>query len=326
MEFKFKSLADIDDAFRSEQDCCDHLASIRWPTGITCPRCGVVGGRVYDLRMGRYKCGERTCASKFTVRHDTIFGDSKLPLRTWFKAVFLMTSNPKGVSSYQLARTLGMCQKTAWFMLHRIREASKTREFQAPLTGTVEADEAYVGGQGRWKHKSKKEIGGSGPNQLGKGRGQYRGVKHMVLGMMQREGELRFVHLREQRAFPILKATLHANILRGARVHTDEAAHYHWMGGDYAHEVVVHSLGEYARGDVTTNRIEGAFGHFKRSIHGIYHKVSDEHLDRYLQSFTWRWNRRWMNESERMNDLLRMTPGKRIRYKTLTDHSGVQHG
>src|SRR2546423_9916768 len=115
----------------------------------------------------------------------------------------------------------------------------------------------------------------------------------MVLGLQQRDGELRFVHLRN-RNFADLKATLHNNIARGYRVHTDEAAHYKWMASDYAHALVKHTLGEYVRDDVTTNRIELAFGHFKRAVHGVYHKVSDQHLDRYLQMFAYRWNRRGM--------------------------------
>jgi hypothetical protein len=118
--------------------------------------------------------------------------------------------------------------------------------------------------------------------------------------------------------FPGLKATVARNIASGARVHTDEAAHYRWMQSEYNHEVVKHYFKEFVRGDVTTNRIEGAFGHFKRAVHGVYHKVSDEHLDRYLQMFAYRWNRRGMGEGERVNDLLKRTQGSRITYRELT--------
>lgn len=299
----FNNLQDFDKAFPDEQACVDHFRAVRWPDGMSCVHCGSME-RGYTLSNGTHKCGD--CRKKFTVRNGSIFEDSKLALRLWFKAIFLMTSHKKGISSHQLARDLGITQKSAWFVLHRIREASLTREFKGPLTGVIEADEAYVGGQGKWKHKNKKSgIQGKPEN------------KKMILGMLQRGGELRLVHVRN-RDFPTFKATLHQNIERGSTVYTDEAAHYHWMQSQYAHDLVKHSLNEYARGDVTTNRIEGAFGHFKRAVHGVYHKVSDEHLDRYLQMFAYRWNRRSMSEGERVNDLLKRTQGSRITYKKLT--------
>jgi transposase-like protein len=304
----FNNLQDFEDVFPDEKAAVDHFRAIRWPDGLSCVHCGSME-RVYSLQDGTHKCGD--CRKKFTVRNGSIFEDSKLALRLWFKAVFLMTSHKKGISSHQLARDLGVTQKTAWFVLHRIREATLTKEFQEPLTGTIEADEAYVGGQGKWKHASKKASGG-------KGRGQYRGEKHVVLGMQQRNGELRFAHLREKKNFDGIKSVLMANIALGSRVHTDEAAHYTWMRDQYAHAFVTHTSGEYVRGDVTTNRIELAFGHFKRAVHGVYHKVSDEHLDRYLQMFTYRWNRRDMGEGERVNDLLKRTQGSQLSYRRLT--------
>jgi len=300
----FNNLQDFDAAFPDERACIDHFRAVRWPDGLSCVHCGSMQ-RVYTLNDGTHKCGD--CRKKFTVRHDSIFGDSKLALRLWFKAIFLLTSHKKGISSHQLARDLGITQKSAWFVLHRIREATLTKEFQAPLTGTVEADEAYVGGQGKWKHASKKS---------GK-QGFERGEKKAVLGMIQRGGELRLVPL-DNANLPVLKTILHQNIKRGSTVHTDEAAHYKWMRDEYTHALVKHSIGEYVRDDVTTNRIEGAFGHFKRAVHGVYHKVSDEHLDRYLQMFAYRWNRRGMGEGERVNDLLKRTQGSRITYKRLT--------
>jgi transposase-like protein len=299
----FNNLQDFEEAFPDEKTAIDHFRSLRWPDGLSCVHCGSMA-RVYTLNDGTHKCGD--CRKKFTVRHGSIFEDSKLALRLWFKAIFLMTSHKKGISSHQLARDLGITQKSAWFVLHRIREATLTPEFQAPLTGTIEADEAYVGGRGKWKHASKK-TGIQGESK----------DKKMVLGMQQRGGDLRLVHL-QSRNFPTLKATLYSNIAPGSRVHTDEAAHYKWMHDEYQHALVKHSMGEYVREDVTTNRIELAFGHFKRAVHGVYHKVSDEHLDRYLQMFAYRWNRRGMGEGERVNDLLKRARGSRLTYKRLT--------
>lgn len=305
----FNNLQDFDEAFPDEKSCVDHFRTLRWPNGLACVHCGSME-RVYTLADGTHKCGD--CRKKFTVRNGSIFEDSKLALRLWFKAIFLMTSHKKGISSHQLARDLGVTQKTAWFVLHRIREATATKEFQEPLTGTIEADEAYVGGSEKWKHASKKKASGH------RAKGPHRDSKHMVLGMQQRNGELRFVHLHKGYSFPQLKLVLDRNIARGSRVHTDEAAHYTWMRDHFAHATVNHKSGEYVRDDVTTNRIELAFGHFKRAVHGVYHKVSDEHLDRYLQMFTYRWNRRDMGEGERVNDFLAMARHSRLTYKRLT--------
>ena len=299
----FNNLQDFEEAFPDEKAAIDHFRSIRWPDGLSCVHCGSME-RVYTLSDGTHKCGD--CRKKFTVRNGSIFEDSKLALRLWFKAIFLMTSHKKGISSHQLARDLGVTQKTAWFVLHRIREASLTKEFQEPLTGVVEADEAYVAGQGKWKHASKKLADKRGPEH-----------KKMVLGMLQRGGELRLIHVKKW-DFPDFKATIHANIARGTTVYTDEAAHYHWMHTQYGHALVKHFVGEYTRGDITTNRIEGVFGHFKRMVHGTYHKISDQHLDRYLQMFAYRWNRRQMGEGERANDLLKRARGSRLTYKALT--------
>ena len=301
----FNNLQDFDKAFPDEKACVDHFRAVRWPDGLSCVHCGSME-RVYTLNGGTHKCGD--CRKKFTVRNGSIFEDSKLPLRLWFKAIFLMTSHKKGISSHQLARDLGITQKAAWFVLHRIREATLTKEFHAPLAGTIEADEAYVGGSDKWKHRSKK---------VGK-QGGKPSEKKMVLGMQQRDGELRLIHLRQRPSIADLKTLIHNNVERGSTVYTDEAAHYKWMSSQYAHALVKHSIGEYVREDVTTNRIELAFGHFKRAVHGIYHKVSDEHLDRYLQMFAYRWNRRNMGEGERVNDLLKRTQNSRLTYKRLT--------
>ncbi len=306
---EINNLIQFEEAFPNELACINHFRAIRWPNGMSCVHCGSME-RVYDLKMGRHKCGD--CKGKFTVRHDTIFGDSKLPLRTWYRAIFLMTSHKKGISSHQLGRDIGVTQKTAWFILHRVREATLMTGYEEPLSGTIEADELFVGARAKWKHADKGTSKGSG----------Y-GDKKKVLGLLQRGGDLRLMHMPQgdtQKTSPItaMQRALRSNIRPGSAVHTDEAPHYKWMGNMYAHSLVKHTLGEYVRGDVTTNRIEGAFGHFKRAVHGVYHKVSDEHLDKYLQMFAWRWNRREMGEGGRVNDLLQSTKGRRLTYKRLT--------
>ena len=144
---EFRSLLDLEEALKTEDDCIRHFVQIRWPEGAACPHCGSMN--VYELaKVGQYKCAEKRCGKKFGYRYDTIFADAKIPLRTWYRAIFLMTSHKKGISSHQLARDIGITQKSAWHMLHRVREATMTEEFRQPLmTGTIEADEMLISTQ-----------------------------------------------------------------------------------------------------------------------------------------------------------------------------------
>lgn len=295
------SLEELYKTFPTDQAAIDHFRKVRWPNGAVCFDCGSV--KVYTLAGEWHKCGD--CKKKFSVRHDTIFFDSKLPLRKWFAAIFLITSHKKGIASAQLARDLDITQKSAWHVLHRIREATKHPAFRKPLlTGTVECDETYVGGKPRNRHLGHRIK-----------YTQARGGKKIVFGMIQRDGDLR---LQSVKKLADIRPLISANIEFGARVHTDEATHFKWMERSYEHSLVKHSLNEYVRQDVSTNRIEGVFGHFKRSVVGVYHQVSDEHIDRYLAMFAWRWNRREMREGERANALLANSIGHQLPYKTLT--------
>jgi transposase-like protein len=302
----FKSLSDMRHAFPTEDVCINHFRTLRWPEAdkIGCPNCGVVS-KHYTLKNNTHKC--RECLKKFTVRNGTIFEDSKISLMKWFEAIFLMTSHKKGISSMQLAKDVGVTQKTAWFMLHRIRNAAMTVEFNAPLSGTVEIDECYVGPKTQFQHADKR------PGKSGNFNTE---AKKIVLGMQERGGDLRLAYIPNTK----LKTTVPlivANVERHSRIHTDESSNYAWMSMSYAHSYITHALGQYVDGDVTTNRVEGAFSHFKRTMVGTYHKASPKHLDRYLQMFAYRWNRRKQGEGERVNDLLRSTRGRRITYKEL---------
>lgn len=299
---EISSLDRLKEVFPSDQSAIDHFRKVRWPKGPVCHECGSI--KVWNLEGEGQKCGD--CGKRFTVRHDTIFAESKLPLRKWYMAIFLVTSHKKGIASAQLARDIGITQKSAWHVLHRIREATKHHAFQKPLlAGTVEMDETYVGAKPRNMHRAKRRILYT----------QARDGKKIVFGMLQRDGDLR---LQSVKKIADIKPIIKANVRFGTHVHTDEATHYKWMHQPYEHSLVKHSLREYVRNDITTNRIEGVFGHFKRAVVGVYHQISDEHIDRYLSMFAWRWNRRDMEEGERVNALLASTIGHQLPYKVLT--------
>lgn len=299
---QFESLYEMMQVFGDEQSCIDHLRAIRWKDGAFCPHCGAT--KVYHFKDGRqHKCGE--CRMRFSIRVGTIFEDSKLPLRKWFVAIFLITSHKKGIASTQLAKDLGTTQKTAWFVLHRLRHAARTKSFDRPLDGTVEVDETYVGGKERNKHEWQR----TGDTRGGKG-------KAAVVGTLERGGELR-VKKVDRIDGQTLQSEIERNVARGAVVMTDEHRGYSGVEGPFNHYTVNHSAGEYVKWFfIHVNGLEGAWSHFKRQVIGVHHWISEAHLQRYLDEFAWRWNRRDMNEGPRVNALLAQVSG-RLTYKEL---------
>lgn len=293
----FDSLYEMMAAFPDEQSCIDHLRSIRWKSGAFCPYCG--SDRVYDFSDKRtHKCGD--CRQKFSVKVGTIFEDTKLPLRKWFMAIWMVTSHKKGIASTQLAKDLKITQKSAWFVLHRLRYAARTKSFNRPLKGEIEVDETFVGGKDKNRHSRK------------------RGTKDKaaVFGMLERGGELRAMKV-EKLDGKTVKGTIRAHVEPKATVLTDEAPLYYGLSKTHHHHAVNHSQEEYARHYfIHVNGLEGAWSHFKRQVYGIHHWVSDKHLDQYLGEFTWRYNLRSTEEGARVNAFLGRVGG-RLTYKAL---------
>ena len=283
------------DRFHSEERCAEYLEGLRWPEGVRCPRCDSDKiSRI--LKRAQFDCD--SCRYQFSVKAGTIFHDSHLPLRKWFAAVYLMCESRKGVSANQLKRTLKVAYKTAWYLCHRVRAALKDADTE-PLEGTVEVDETFIGGKAK-----------------GKGRG-YTGNKAMVLGAIERGGGIRLT-VEKRRDRKTLHEFIETHAPDAEKVYTDDFIAYKGIEDeDTAHESVNHSVGEYVRGDVHTNSVEGVCSLFKRSIVGAYHQVSVKHLPAYLDEFEFRFDNR--NNPYLFRDtLLRLIASEAVTYETLT--------
>ena len=292
--------------FHNEDEAFAYVEARVWPEGPTCPHCGGVE-RISKMqgastRMGLYKCYQ--CRKPFTVRMGTLFESSKVALHVWLQAMYLIAGSKKGISSNQLARTLGLTVKTAWFLSHRIREAMREGGL-APFGqdgGAVEVDETYIG------RKKGKDIPKGGW-----------GHKMTVLGLIDRRtGQSRMFHVDKGGAQ--IQSIVLENLSREARLMTDEHVMYRRIGREFAeHSAVHHYNKEYVRGDVTTNTIEGAFSIFKRGMRGVYQHCGEKHLHRYLAEFEFRYSHReatGCNDEDRFGKMLRGIVGKRLTYQT----------
>lgn len=288
-------MADIDltdPIFHNEEAARAHMERIRWPNGPVCPHCGSVegltrlGGKSH--RPGLFQCN--ACEGHFTVTKGTVMESSHIPLPKWVLGFHLMAASKKGVSAHQLHRMLGITYKSAWFMAHRIREAMRD-PVPVPLGGegkVVEADEAYHGKRETPRPASKQR----GDRPFTKGGRSGGAEKRPIVALVERGGEARVKHMNHVTGKNV-QEFLFRNARRSSRLHTDDSNLYPMTGQWYAkHETVNHSQGEYACGDVTTNTVEGFFGVLKRGMVGVYQHCGEQHFQRYLDEFAFRYNNR----------------------------------
>lgn len=290
--------------YHDEDAAFAYVEAALWPNGPVCSHCGEtvrvsrMGGTA--TRKGLHKCYK--CRKQFTVRQGTLFESSKVPLHVWLQAIYLIAGSKKGISSHQLARTLGLTVKTAWFLSHRIREAMREGGL-APFGadgGAVEVDETYIG----------RKAGTAVP------KGGW-GHKMTVLGLVDRNsGHSRFFHVDGGKE---IQSIVLDNLSREARLMTDEHVMYRRIGREFAeHSAVHHYNKEYVRGDVTTNTIEGAFSIFKRGMRGVYQHCAEKHLHRYLAEFEFRYSHReklGVDDAARADKMLKGVVGKRLTYQ-----------
>jgi transposase-like protein len=307
---------------KTEADAYTYMESLRWPDGPVCPHCHSRAKHYFltpksgtDARKTRtgsetqrrvWKC--KSCRKQFSVITGTVFHGTKVPLHTWIMVVFEMAANKNGIAAREIARKYGVAPKTAWFMTNRLREAMKNLAPERLITGTVIADETFIGPTPRYQHGYKRMAGGQGV---------MRADKVTVVSLIEKEsGEVR------SRVIPNvtgenLRSVLEAHVLMPHSVlHTDSEVSYRAVSHKFiAHHVVNHAEREYVRGDVTTNQAENYFSQLKRSLDGTHHHVSREHLHRYLAEFDFRHSTRDLSDGERMQRIVGRAGGRRLTYK-----------
>jgi transposase-like protein len=281
-------------------------AALRWPDGPECPSCGRKDHSFLKTRR-LWKC--KACKRQFSVKVGTIFEDSPIGLDKWLASIWLIANAKNGISSHELARSVGLTQKSAWFVLHRIRLAMQTGTFRK-LSGVVEADETFIGGAARFmhEHERRRKIHSTGTAD-----------KTAVMGIMERDGEVRAMVVPDTRQ-PTLRGGVLRNVERGSTVYTDGHDGYADLRKDYAHETVDHAV-EYVRDQVHTNTVENFWSLLKRGLKGTYISVEPFHLFRYLDEQVYRFNRRKANDYTRFAWLLGAVAGKRLTYARLTGKS-----
>lgn len=293
--------------FANPDKCLEFVARLRWPDGPICPQCGSVEHSFLKTRR-LWKC--RACKKQFSVKVGTIFEDSPIGLDKWLPALWMVANCKNGVSSYEIARALGVTQKTAWFMGHRIRLAMQTGTFKK-LSGEVEIDETFIGGRARFMHKSRRVRKIKGTGGIGKA---------AVMGLLERHGpdghsmvKVKMVPTIRRKA---LLPEIQEHVSPGAEVFTDSLRSYKGLEADYIHKVIDHAE-SYADGKIHTNGLENFWSLLKRGIKGTYVSVEPFHLFRYLDEQAYRFNNRKADDLMRFVQMVRGIVGRRVMYQTL---------
>lgn len=295
----------------------------RWGDKPSCPHCGslnVQSGAKHPSMP--YRCREKECAKRFSVKTGTAMQSSNLGYQTWAIALYLVTTSLKGVSSMKLHRDLNITQKSAWHLAHRIRSTFEARQEEVPLLeGPVEQDETYVGGKRRNMSNSKRrELYGTGRGAVG---------KTAVVGLKDRESNSVRARVVESTDAETLIGFTEENVVQGAMVYTDSATAYDSLSSEaneYKHKTVRHSISEYVKGDVSTNGIESFWSMLKRAHTGTFHKMSPKHLNRYVDEFVGRHNIRESDTLDQMRSVYRGLQWKQLRYKDLIADNGLSSG
>ena len=297
----FKSVRELLKVFSTEKKCENFLKKVRWGNEVVSPYDNTA--KVYKCSRNRFRCAKT--GKDFNVKTGTMFENTKIELRTWFLAIYIITTHKKGISSMQLAKDLNVTQTTAWFILHRIRNCFKI-ENNIVLDNDVEIDETYVGGKNKNRHKNKKVKNSQGRSMKD---------KVAVLGMVERNGKLIARIVDDVQAGTLTKEIL-KSVKKSANIYTDEWLGYKDIHKYYNHEIVNHGAREFVSGNAYTNNMECFWGILKRGIIGIYHFTSKKHLQKYLDEFVFRFNTRYNSAEETFEHLLtNMTV--RTRYKDL---------
>ena len=298
--------------FQNPENAREWLEGQRWPEGPICSHCGTVNHAYRTKKLGWYRCAEKECRKDFSVTTGTLMERSHIALNKWLMAFYLMCSSKKGISAHQLHRALGVDYKSAWFLCHRIREAMKDGGMGTlgGAGGIVEADETYYG-----------EVDEARTSKQRQGRPykhrKHVGTKRAIVSLVERGGKVRSFHAPTADAATVAKI-VNENVHAETRLHTDESKLYTRVGAQFAaHETVNHSAKEYARGDVTTNSVEGYFSIFKRGMTGVYQHCAEKHLHRYLVEFDFRYNNRvalGVSDIDRTKIAVMGIEGKRLTY------------
>jgi transposase-like protein len=301
---QFNNLIEVTTFFADQAKATDYLIRMRWPNGIRCAHCN--HAKVYEMKktVKIYKCAQ--CRKQFSATKGTIFENSAIPLQKWFIAMYLIASHKKGISSCQLARDLSLTQKSAWFVLHRVRFVFQTGTFVHSKDAIIEIDETFVGGDTKNKHEHKIERND---------KGHAISTKTPVIGILERGGKITTKAVKNTHKKTLLPE-IYDNVEPGTKIMTDDYPGYKDLAKIYDHQTVNHSEKEYVRGNVYTNGIENFWSLFQRGVIGIYHHTSTKHLDKYLDEFEFRFNTRKNSEGERFGKAVSLV-SKRLTYAQL---------